>query len=53
MVLEPEDGGRVFLCPECSDEVHDLLRDIYGLRIDPDTMEIVKTAEMRPDVHTP
>ena len=50
MVLEPGDGGTVFLCPACSDAVHDLLRDIYGLRIDPGTMEIV---EMGPDVHLP
>ena len=53
MVLETEDGSMVLLCPECSDEVHDLLRDTYGVRIDPETMEVVKTVEIGPDSHTP
>ena len=50
MVLEPADGGTVFLCLACADAVQDLLHGIYGLRIDPDTMAIV---EIGPDVHIP
>ena len=53
MILETEDGSMVLLCPECSDEVHGLLRDTYGVRIDPETMEVVKSVEMGPDGHTP